>query len=137
MMILLWSPDEPMYLQYDINNQQNINVHIVKSSPITPESIAIKKIYKINLKIIKKSFEDIDLKNLKLQNMTNNINKFEKLVSTPEFIFQYNKRKNMALYHRYQRYDTNFNLIKIDYEKYLLEREFINSKRFKNKNILY
>ena len=111
-MLLLWSPNEPMYLQYDVNN---INVHIVKSLPITPESIAIKERREADLKMIKKSFEDFDLKNLKMQKMIKNINKFEKFISTPEFIFHYNKQKNIPFCY-YQKYDINFNLIKDNYK---------------------
>ena len=125
MMILLWEADKPMFLQYSNDKEKN-NVNIVKTSPITPESIAMKCRHKADLEAIKKLYDDIDLEK-KAQNIAKNMNKFEKFISTPEFIF-YSNQKYDKLYYEQKKYNIDFILDKSEFKKYLSKEKFINSE---------
>ena len=127
MMILLWPTDQPMFLQYGTNSQEKLNVYIVKESPSTPKSIAMKYRHNNDLAAMKKSFEDIDLKK-KSQNTLKNMVKFEKLVSSPEFIFHYKNQRDNKLYYEYEKYNIDFILVKSDFKKYLSKEKFTNSE---------
>ena len=82
--------------------------------------------HKADLEAIKKLYDDIDLEK-KAQNIAKNMNKFEKFISTPDYIF-YSNQKYDKLYYEQKKYNIDFILVKSEFKKYLSKEKFINSE---------